>query len=246
MQPSFLNLNNGRRLAYHLTEGKTPGVVFCGGFRSDMTGSKATSLEAFCRAQGRRFLRFDYTGHGQSSGDFMQLHIGSWKQDAVDIITHLAPGENIIVGSSMGGWVMLLASLSMPEKVRGLLGIASAPDFTEDLIWKLFTPEKRHEMMQKGVVFAPNCYGNDPYPLTKTLIEEGRKHLLLEKQIPLSCPVRLIHGTADEDVPWQVSEKLMHRLHSTDVRLTLLKNAGHRLSEPHELAVIHAALAELL
>ena len=236
--PSFIEFSSGKRLAYHLSEGKSPGVVFFGGFRSDMTGAKALALEALCKADGRRFLRFDYSGHGQSSGDFTEGTIGEWKQDALDILDHIAPGENILVGSSMGGWIMLLAALARPDRVRGLVGIASAPDFTEMLLWGSATEAQKKQLRVEGLIHVPSCYGQEPYPISYRLIEEGRSHLLLNGDIPLTCPVRLLHGTGDEDVPYRVSEQLMQRLAATDVTLTLVKGGGHRLSEPAELAMI--------
>lgn len=238
---------DGRQLAYCLTEGKLPGVVFCGGFKSDMTGSKATALEVFCKQRGQRFVRFDYTGHGQSSGAFVDGTIGAWKQDALDILDHVATGENVIVGSSMGGWIMLLVALARKKQVKGLVGIASAPDFTEDLIWELMTDEQREDMKTKGVIHMPSCYGEDPYPITRNLIDEARNHRLLEQRaIDIAVPVRLIHGTKDDDVPWQFSQVLMEKLASKDVCLKLVKDGGHRLSEPDQLEMMCQLLSEVL
>lgn len=245
--PSFLTLPDGRRLAYHLTPGRLPGVVFLGGFRSDMTGGKALALEAYCAARGQRFLRFDYSGHGQSGGDFMECGIGRWKADALAMLDEVASGPNVLAGSSMGGWIMLLAALAQPQQVRGLVGIAAAPDFTERLIWNEFTPEQKAVLQQRGVVYVPNCYDDQaPYPLTRHLIEEGRSHLLLHAPIALDMPVRLLHGTEDKDVPWQVSHQLADALTSHDVALTLIKNGGHRLSEPGPLAMLCHAVGDVL
>jgi len=245
-EPAFIEFSDGRRLAYTLSEGKLPGVVFLGGFNSDMTGTKAMALEAFCRRQGQRFLRFDYTGHGQSSGDFVQGTIGDWKRDAIDMLEHIAPGQNILVGSSMGGWIMLLAALTLKEKVAGLVGIASAPDFTEMLLWVSASDEQKKQLEEEGVIMVPSCSGEDPYPITRTLIEEARNHLVLGAYIPLDIPVRLIHGMQDEDVSWKVSEKLVECLVSSDVTLTLIKNGGHRLSEPEQLEIIFREISALL
>lgn len=245
--PSFLARPGGPGLAYRLLPGALPGVVFLGGFRSDMTGSKATALKAHCAARGQRFLRFDYSGHGASGGDFMDLTISHWRRDALDIITHAAPGPNILVGSSMGGWIALLAALAAPQQVAGLLGIASAPDFTERLIWQAFSPAQKEQMEREGVVPIPNCYTDQaPYPITRALIEDGRTHMLLDKPVPLNMPVRLLHGTADADVPWQMSQSLLEKLQSPDAQLTLIKNGDHRLSSPAQLARISWALDELL
>ena len=243
---SFATLPDGGRIAYHLTEGKLPGVVFLGGFNSDMTGTKAVHLEAFCRDRGRRFLRFDYTGHGQSSGKFSDGTIGDWKRDAITMLDTIAPGKNILVGSSMGGWIMLLAALARPDNVAGLVGIASAPDFTETLIWETSSEVQKKQLREEGVMHIPDCYGQEPYPITMRLIEEGRKHLLLGDKIKLNMPVRLIHGMQDEDVPFQTSVKLAECLASSDVIVTLVKAGKHRMSEQQELEIIKNAVKSLI
>jgi len=243
---SFLSLPGDRHLAYHLTEGALPGVIFMGGFKSDMNGAKAMALEAFCKARGQRFLRFDYTGHGESSGDFTKGSIGAWRQDALDIFDHFAAEKNILVGSSMGAWLMLLVALERPEKIAGLVGIASAPDFTEKLVWEAFTPAQQKQLIEEGQVLIPDCCGSAPYPITRELIEDGRKHLLLDKDIPIAVPVRLIHGTKDADVPWQISVTLMERLASNDISLKLIKNGDHRLSQPEQLNGICEVVERLL
>ncbi len=236
--PTFLQLEDGRRLAYHLTDGKLPCVIFMGGFKSDMAGSKALTLEALCQERGQRFIRFDYTGHGQSSGKFREGTIGSWQQDVLDIVDKLGSEKNILVGSSMGAWQMLLAARARPEKVVALVGIASAPDFTEKLIWQQFSDVQKQTMLEKGEVLLPSCYGEEPYPITKQLIVDGRKHLLLDAPIPIKVPVRLIHGLKDEDVPWEFSVRLAECLESNDVHVKYIKNGGHRLSEPEHLKVL--------
>ncbi|MGE0755223.1 MAG: alpha/beta fold hydrolase, partial [Alphaproteobacteria bacterium] len=203
--PSFLELPDRRRIAYHASAGKGPGVIFMGGFKSDMTGSKALALEAFCQQQGRHFVRFDYTGHGRSSGTFREGNIGRWTQDALDVIDRLGARQNILTGSSMGGWIMLLAALARPDKTCGLLGIAAAPDFTERLMWQQMTPQQQDAVMKAGEIAYPNCYGDEPYPITRQLIEEGRNQLLLDGPLRIDVPVRLIHGLQDQDVPWQTS-----------------------------------------
>jgi pimeloyl-ACP methyl ester carboxylesterase len=246
MQPSFLTLPAGRRLAYHLTEGKKPTVLFMGGFKSDMTGSKATALEAFCKARGQCFIRFDYSGHGQSSGEFRAGTIGAWKEDALAIFDALAGDRVILAGSSMGAWIALLIARERQAHVAGLIGIASAPDFTERLIWQKLTLDQQKQLMEEGVFYAPSCYGEDPYPITRTLIDEARHHLLLDGAINLSIPVRLLHGTKDEDVPWQHAVTLMEKLSSGDVHLQLIKDGNHRLSEPAQLALLCRAVEELL
>ncbi len=243
--PAILPRADAPSIAYHRLEGKAPTVVFLGGFRSDMTGQKALALEAFCRKRGLSFLRFDYTGHGQSEGDFLDGTIETWRRDSLDVLDRLTQGRLILVGSSMGGWMMLLTALARRERVAGLVGIAAAPDFTEELMWPNMAEPVRRALQEKGVIYRPSAYG-DPYPITLGLIETGRRHLLLDKPIPLTCPVRLIHGMKDPDVPWQTSARLAERLDATDVAVTLIKEGGHRLSEPGEIACIEAALEELV
>jgi pimeloyl-ACP methyl ester carboxylesterase len=234
--PKTLALADGAYIAYHRTEAKetlrtAPGVVFLGGFMSDMTGTKACALEAAARARGQAFLRFDYQGHGASSGRFEEGTIGDWAADAVAALDGLTEGPQILVGSSMGGWIMLLVALARPERVAALLGIAAAPDFTETLMWQRFPPEVRERLTREGLYYEPSDYGDAPYPITLKLIEEGRAHLLLTapEPIPITCPVRLIHGTADADVPFELSLALMEHLASEDVEVTLVKNGDHRL-----------------
>jgi len=231
----------------HHTPGQhTPGLVFLGGFMSDMTGGKALALEAFAAARGQAFVRFDYFGHGASSGRFEDGSIGRWAADAIAVLDELTHGPQILVGSSMGGWIMLLAALARPKSVAGLVGIAAAPDFTETLMWRAFSPEIRATLEREGVYYEPSAYGEQPYPITRHLIEEGRAHLLMDKPIAIDCPVRLIHGVADPDVPYTLSLDLMARLASTDVEVTLVKAGGHRLSEPHDLARMMSVVRGLL
>lgn len=239
---SFLILPDGRQLAYELIEGEGPTVVFMGGFHSDMTGAKATSMHAHCKSIGQRFVRFDYTGHGQSSGSFENGTIGDWKNDAIAILDHVATGENIIIGSSMGGWIMLLAALERPEKIKALIGLASAPDLTENLLWQAMTPDQQALLLKNKMIPIPSCNDQPPYTITLKLVEEGRKHLLLNAPIPLTMPIRLIHGLKDEDVPWATSVTLTEKLTSANVQLTLIKDAGHRLSDPAHIRVITSTL----
>lgn len=242
----ILSRDDGATTAYRATTGKSPGVVFLHGFKSDMTGQKALACEAFCRARGTAFVRFDAYGHGASSGRFEDGTIGRWAEDAVAVIDRLTEGPQILVGSSMGGWLMLLAALARRERVAGLIGLAAAPDFTEELIWAAATPEQRKTLLTEGRFLVPNCYGDEPYPITRALIDEGRRHLLLAAPINLACPVRLIHGMKDEDVPWQTALRLADSLATDDVEVTLVKNAGHRLSEPGDLALFTRTLGALL
>ena len=244
--PDRLARPQDESLAYHSTAGRAPGIVFLGGFLSDMTGTKATALEAYARDRGQAFLRFDYQGHGQSSGRFEDGSIGRWAEDAVAAVDALTTGPQVLVGSSMGGWIMLLAALARPQRVAALVGVAAAPDFTEDLMWQRFPEEVKAEIETKGVYYEPSDYAETPYPLTKHLIEEGRRHLLLHAAIPLACPVRLLHGMRDPDVPWETALRLAERLESRDVEVTLVKDGDHRLSEPADLRRLAATLDRLL
>ena len=238
---------DGATIAYHAVAGKSPGVVFLGGFRSDMNGTKALALEKWCRATGRAFLRFDYGGHGQSSGAFTDGTIATWAEDAIFAIEKLTQGPQVLVGSSMGGWIMLVAALRLKGKISGLLGLAAAPDFTEDLIHGELTPRQLEIIETEGQVKIPNCYDvDDPYIITKALIEDGRRQRLLHKPIALDIPVRLIQGMKDEDVPWKTALKIQEMLVGEDVEVQLVKNADHRLSEPGDLDRLTTTLEKLL
>lgn len=234
-KPQFLDADYGAKLAYHASPGSSPGVVFNTGFKSDMDGGKALALEAHCKARGQAFVRFDYRGHGQSSDTFENGCIGDWAQDAISVLDHLTKGPQIIVGSSMGGWIMLLTALARSERVAGLVGLAAAPDFTEDLMWDAFDDAQRAVIETEGCLEIPNCYDDEPYRIMKHLIDDGRNHLLLRGPINLDVPVRLIQGMEDEDVPWETALKLQKVLTSQDVDVTLVKDGGHRLSEPQDL-----------
>jgi pimeloyl-ACP methyl ester carboxylesterase len=244
--PSFLDLPSGGRLAYHHIAGGAPGVLFCGGFTSDMTGTKAIALERFCAGEGRAFTRFDYRGHGASSGRFEDGTIGAWAEDALAIVDRVTGGPLIVVGSSMGGWIALLTALARPERVHGLVGIAAAPDFTEDLLLAEATPEQRRALAERGFWMQPSAYGDQPYPVTRALIEDGRRHLLLRAPIPIRCPAHLLHGMADADVPWRTSLRLAERLQAEDVTLELIKAGDHRLSTERDIARIQAAIRRLV
>jgi pimeloyl-ACP methyl ester carboxylesterase len=240
----FLTTAQGRRIAYHRHPGQGPGVVFLGGFKSDMTGTKAQHLQDWAEARGRAFLRFDYSGHGQSSGDFLDGCIGDWATDATEVIRTLTEGPQILVGSSMGGWIALLVARKNPERVAGLVGIAAAPDFTEDLMWAQFTEAERAALAM-GRVEQPSDYSDEPYIITRKLIEDGRDHLVLRDPLPLPFPVRLLQGTADVDVPPDVALRLMDHAESPDLRLTLVKGADHRFSTPACLDLVTAAVEEI-
>lgn len=244
-EPSFLTTPQGRRIAYHLSEGVGPGIVFLGGFRSDMTGTKAVYLEEKAQAIGAGFLRLDYSGHGASSEDFLDGSIGDWARDAFEAITALTTGPQIIIGSSMGGWISLILAKQMPERFAGLVGVAAAPDFTEDGMWAAMSAAEREALARDGRIEQPSDYSDEPYVITHRLIEEGRTRLVLRDPLPLPFPVRLLHGTEDKDVPMSVPLRLMDHADAPDLRLTLIKGAGHRLSEPHELAMIWQAVLDV-
>jgi pimeloyl-ACP methyl ester carboxylesterase len=233
------------RLAYAALPGAGPTVVFLGGYASDMTGTKATYLEDWCRARGQAFVRFDYQGHGRSSGRLVDGTIGAWRDDALAVLQASAEGPLLLVGSSMGAWVMLLAARAMPERIHALVGVAAAPDFTEDLLWDRLDEEQRAALKRDGILHRPSEYG-DPMPFTWRLIEDGRRHLVLRAPLGLPGPVRLLHGTRDADVPWETSMRLADAIRGRDVALTLVKDGGHRLSEPHELALLGATIGSLL
>ena len=241
----FLTTPQGRRIAYQGLAGQGPGVVFLGGFKSDMTGTKAQHLEAWARAEGRAFLRFDYSGHGASSGDFLQGAIGDWFEDALAVVTTLTRGPQVLVGSSMGGWIALLLARALPERIAGLVGIAAAPDFTEDSMWAAFSDDQRRALRQDGQVALPSDYSDAPYIITRRLIEDGRQHLVLRDPLPLPFPVRLLQGTADTDVPPAVALRLLDHATGPDLRLTLVKGADHRFSSPECLAMIVQAVQEI-
>lgn len=242
---SFLATPEGRRLAYDRTPGRGPGVVFLGGFKSDKEGQKALALEEWARAEGRAFLRFDYSGHGSSSGAFLDGCIGDWFADAQAAIAALTEGPQVLVGSSMGGWVALLMARAHPEKVAGLVTIAAAPDFVEDM-WAKFSDAKRAEMAVTGQVARPSVYSPDPYVITRKLIEEGRDHLVLTKPLPLPFPVRFLQGTADVDVPVATALRLLDHVSGPDIRLTLVKGADHRFSSPDCLRLIEVTVEKVL
>ncbi len=244
-EPDRLARPGGETVAYHALAGRPPGVVFLSGFVSDMTGTKATALEDHCRNVGRAFVRFDYLGHGASSGRFTDGTIGRWADDAIAVLDAATEGPQVLVGSSMGGWLMLLAALARPARVCGLVGVAAAPDFTEDLVWAGLDATQRETLMRDGLVHLAPDDGEEPTPITRDLSEEARGHLLLRAPIPLTCPVRLIHGLADSDVPWRVSLDAAARLESDDVVVTLVKDGDHRLSDPDDLERLCMTLDEV-
>jgi pimeloyl-ACP methyl ester carboxylesterase len=242
--PHYLSRPDGTAIAYHKLTGKSPGVMFCGGFMSDMTGTKATALEDWCRERGRAYVRFDYRGHGQSGGRFEDAAVGDWAGDATAVLDEVCEGPQVAVGSSMGGWIMLLLALARPERVHGLVGIAPAPDFVLRM-WEEAPEEARQALKRDGVWRRPSEYSDAPYAITMRLIEDGRRHLVGGRLGEVRCPVRILHGMADPDVPWRLSLGLIEGLGAADAAATFVKAGDHRLSTPADLARLCAAVEEL-
>jgi pimeloyl-ACP methyl ester carboxylesterase len=233
-------------IAYRRIPGKSPGLMFLTGYRSSMAGAKALALEAYCRGSGRAYVRFDYQGHGETGGDFESCVLSTWIGDALAILDEATQGPQILVGSSMGGWIIVRLALLRPERVAGLIGIATAADFTETLMWDAFDTEWRMKILSGTPWRGPSAEGDSETVVTRALIEDGRRHLVLKDRIAIAQPVRLLHGTADTAVPWKLSQQLLDRLESEDATLILIKGGGHRLSKPHELGHIVRAADELV
>lgn len=245
MERGRIDNGAGTELAWQRLAGRSPYVVFLPGFRSDMAGDKAQALAALCAARGQAMLQFDYSGHGGSGGAFSEGTIGRWTADALAAVDGLTTGPLVLVGSSMGGWIGLLLALARPHRMAGFVGVAAAPDFTQTLMWETMMPSERATLERDGVLLAPSVYG-DPTPITRTLIEEGRQHLIMGGPIPLACPVRLLHGQADADVPWETTLRLAERIESADVQVLLVKDGAHRMSRPADLLLLQSALLPLL
>jgi pimeloyl-ACP methyl ester carboxylesterase len=250
-QPVFIEVGAApaRRIAVRARGGGGPGLLWLGGFKSDMRGTKALALDAWAAEHDRACVRFDYSGHGESGGAFVDGTIGRWLEEALAVYEQFCNGSQVVIGSSMGGWIALLLAREVkrrktPGSLAGLVLIAPAPDFTEELMWKGFSREARREIEENGVWHRPSEYG-DPYPITKNLIEEGRGHLILGAAIDVGCPVRILQGAQDPDVPWQHAMRLTHRLPAEDVVLTMIQDGDHRLSRPQDIARIIAAVAEM-
>ncbi|MBD0864774.1 MAG: alpha/beta hydrolase [Rhodobacteraceae bacterium] len=242
---TFLDTPQGRRLAYHKTPGTGPCIVFLGGLKSDMEGTKAVHLEAWAQAQGRAFLRLDYSGHGESSGTFEDGCIGDWAEDTSAALHMLADGPLIVVGSSMGGWQALLFARNNPERIAGLVTIAAAPDFTEDDYWASFSDAQKAVLARDGQIELPSDY-MDPYIVTRKMIDSGRRHLVLRSALNLPFPVRCLQGTADTAVSTDTALRLLEHISAEDVRLLLVKNADHRFSDDRCLKLIEAAILDVL
>jgi pimeloyl-ACP methyl ester carboxylesterase len=254
-EPAFIEVGNDvaqRRIAVRARSGSAPGLFWLGGFNSDMKGTKALALDAWAAEQGRACVRFDYSGHGESGGAFIEGTIGRWLEESLAVFEQFCIGPQVVIGSSMGGWMALLLAREIAKRdasrasLAGLVLIAPAPDFTEQLMWNGFSPEIQKEILTKGVWLRPSPYGDGaPYPITRALIEEGRNHLLLGSKIDVGCPVRILQGAQDPDVPWRHAFALAHRLPADDVVLTMIQDGDHRLSRPQDIARIIAAVAEM-
>src|SRR5437667_7850043 len=239
-------------IAVRARDGAAPGLFWLGGFNSDMKGTKALALDAWAAERGRACVRFDYSGHGESGGQFTDGTIGRWLEEGVAVFEQFCRGPQVVIGSSMGGWMALLLARAIANRegagaaLAGLVLIAPAPDFTEQLMWNAFSDEVREEIRTKGVWMRPSEYDDGtPYPITRALIEEGRNHLLLGSAIEVGCPVRILQGAQDPDVPWQPAFALAHRMPAEDVVLTMIQDGDHRLSRPQDIARIMAAVAEM-
>ncbi|MEO3478587.1 alpha/beta hydrolase [Phaeobacter sp. CAU 1743] len=245
MTANYLETPQGRRIAYHKTEGAGPVIVFLGGLKSDMEGTKAIHLEAWAQARGRAFLRFDYSGHGESSETFEDGCIGDWHEDTLAAVAALTEGPIVPVGSSMGGWQALLLARAVPERIAGMVTIAAAPDFTEDGYWASFTDAQKAELDAQGYVELPSDY-MEPYRISQRMIEDGRTRLVLRSPLALPFPVRCLQGTADTAVSTETALRLLDHAECADMRLTLVKDADHRFSDEACLKLIEAALEEVL
>ncbi|MBU6397975.1 MAG: alpha/beta hydrolase [Rhodospirillales bacterium] len=242
----FVTRLSGIELAYEFLDGEGPVLMFCPGYASDMEGTKALALEAWCRARKRAMLRFDYAGHGRSGGVFIENGIGDWAADAQFVLEQIAPERDVVlVGSSMGGWISLLLGPKLGARLKAMVLLAPAPDFTASMLAEELPPKLKEEVRKKGVIYRPSDYG-DPLPFSLALIERSAAHLVMTSEIEVTCPVRILHGMKDADVPWRQSLKLMESLASQDVRLTFIKDGDHRLSAPGDLALLGGIVGALL
>ena len=248
MTIQYVERKNRPKLAYCLTKAAVSGlptVMFLGGYRSDMSGTKATFLEGQCRARGQGFVRFDYSGHGASEGKFEDGTIGVWKEDARAVLEHVAEGRVLLVGSSMGGWIALLLALEYPQRLAGLVGIAAAPDFTRFMYNEVLDDAQRRALDKNGYLEMPNDYSEEPYLITKALIEDGEHYCLLDRPHVLAAPARLVQGMKDNDVPWQTAYRIKNAIKQADVKVLLVESGDHRLSRPEDLALIDRQVTEL-
>ncbi len=235
----------GEKIAYHQQQGQSikpeptkPGLVFLGGFRSDMMGSKAQALADYADGAKLNYLRFDYFGHGQSSGDFLHGTMSHWRQEVLHVLNTLTKGSLILVGSSFGGWLSTLMATQLKDRIKGLVLIAPAIDMTERLMWQTFDEDMRAQLMQDGIIYTPSDYDAQGYPVTRDLIEDGRGHLILDQKIEFDGRVRILHGQQDKSVPWQLSLEIAEKITSTDIDIHYVKNGDHSLSTPENLTLL--------
>jgi pimeloyl-ACP methyl ester carboxylesterase len=251
--PQFLEVDSGaaaRRIAVLVRAGNAPTVFWLGGFRSDMRATKAEALDQWAMRRGRGFVRFDYSGHGESGGRFEDGTISGWLEDTLAVVETFATGPFVLVGSSMGGWLALLAARELRRRdpgrgPAGLVLIAPAIDFTERLMWQQFSPEAQRAILEQGLYLRPSLYSPDPYPITRALIEDGRRHLLLDRTIETGCPVHILQGMQDPDVPWRHALDLVEHLPGDSVSLTLVNDGDHRLSRDEDLERLLAAVEDI-
>ena len=246
MKTEFITNEDGLNLAYQKINGTGPTIVFLAGHGSDMLGSKAEALTQKCEKEKRAFVRFDYSGHGQSDGEFLEGTISSWTKDALHIIDHCTTGPLILVGSSLGGWIMMNVAIKRAARVAGCIGIAAAPDFTETLIWQSLSKDQQEMMAKTGQIALPNPYADEDVIYPYGLITDGRQNLLLGQEVAIDCPMILHQGMADDEVPWQTACDIAQAVRTENVRLNLMKSSGHRFSQDHELAAILDSVDEML
>ncbi|MDE2488270.1 MAG: alpha/beta hydrolase [Alphaproteobacteria bacterium] len=244
-ESGYLTRPDGQRLAFRRVAGRGPTIVWLGGFRSDMAGTKAQALSDWAVATGRAYVRFDYFGHGESSGDFAEGTITRWRDDCLAVLSQLVPGEAVLVGSSMGGWLACLVAVAAPDRIRGMALVAPAPDFTDKLMAPGIPPEGRADLERTGVWLRPSLYG-EAYPITRALLEDGARWSILPGPVPIEAPVRILQGGADPDVPWAHALELANALKGQDVVFTLIKDGDHRLSRPQDLMRLTAVVEELV
>ena len=240
----YLTRDGGARLAWRRVEGRGPTVVWLGGFRSDMAGTKAQALADWAQARGRAYVRFDYFGHGDSEGDFREGTITRWRADALAVLDELAAGQAVLVGSSMGGWLACLAAMAAPERIRARVLVAPAADFTETLMKPGIPADGRAALERDGIWLRPSPYG-DPYPIARALLEDGARWSILPGPAPIEVPVRILQGGEDPDVPWRHALELAQAIKGQDVVFTLVKDGDHRLSRPQDIARLIAAVEEV-
>ena len=242
LTPAFFLRPDELRLAYRYSDGQGPTLIFLPGYMSDMEGGKAVALHEWARRNGRAMLRLDYAGNGASEGRFADGTLESWRDDVLMLMDGLTQGPVVLVGSSMGGWLALLVALQRPDRVLGIVGIAAAPDFTQ---WG-FTDADKALLATEGRIEEPTPYGDQPYVTTLAFWQSGQEHRLLEAEIPISCPVRLLHGQADADVPWEIALRTATRLRSSDVQTLLIKDGDHRLSRDADITLLIGTVDALL